>query len=308
MRNIKVLWGMIGVLLIAVIILSLMTVRSPNRANVDSSFGLANQTRTIATIGEKKISFNHLEEQLLNKYGSDVLNQMIDQEVVELEGGSLGIHVTEEEIQQELKRMQQGYENEGQFYNAMKEQLGFTPDMLKKDIQHKLMAEKIAIQGIKISDEEVDSYIRSHPDEFKPHIQFRLQQIVTGSKDQATKAMNALTSGMDFASVAKERSLDDATRDSGGDLGWVEVDDPFIPAVVMNVAKQLKPGEIGKPVQVGTEFIIIRLKDRKEETKVEKETMKELVRKELALSKAPSIKEIIKNLRNKWNAKILEHF
>ncbi|TVY06778.1 peptidyl-prolyl cis-trans isomerase [Paenibacillus cremeus] len=312
MQNVKVLWGTIALLLLAVFVLaSLLMARSLKPWNDGNNQDQTQQkadARIIATIGEKTITRSNLEEQLMNKYGRDLLNQMIDHEVVRMEGAARGVIVSDGEIQQEIKRMQQGYDSEAQFYSAMKEQLGFTPETLKKDVQDKLLMEKIAIQGIRVTDDQVNTYVKDHPDEFRKPAQLRLQQIVTGSKDQATRALNDLAKGTDFAQVAKDRSLDDVTRKSGGDLGWVDEDDPFVPVSIMKAAKQLKPGETSKPIEEGGQFFILRLKERKEELKAEEGAVKEQVRKELALRMAPSIKDIVKQLREKWKVSVLQTF
>jgi len=310
MRNVKVLWGTIGFLLIAVISLSsVLAANSLKPSNVGMTPDQTKQddrARPIATVGDKTITVRMLEEQLMSKYGRELLNQIIDQEVIRMEGKAQGISVDDSEVQQEIKRMQQGYDSEEQFYKAMKEQLGFSPEALRKDIYFKLLSEKIAMQGIQITDEQVETYIKAHAEEFKQPAQLRLAQIVTANRDQANRALNDLAKGTDFAQVAKERSLDDATRDHGGDLGWVEEDDPFVPPAVMKSAKQLKAGQTSAPIELNGQYVVLKLKERKEAMKLGSDAIKEQVRKEIALREAPSIKEIMKRLRDKWKVAILQ--
>ncbi|MCZ8517593.1 peptidyl-prolyl cis-trans isomerase [Paenibacillus filicis] len=312
MRNVKLLWGVIGVLLIAVLVLSsVLTANSfkPSQASrIPDQTNQADKQRVIATVGELSITNLNLEEQLKKKYGRELLNQMIDHEVIRMEGSAQGITVNESELKQELKRMQQGYDNEAQFYQAMKDQLGFTPEALRADVTDKLLIEKLATKNIRIGDDAVDAYIRTHPEEFRSGVQLRLQQIVVSGKDQAAKVMADLAKGMEFAQVAKERSLDDATRDTGGDLGWVEEDDPFIAEPILKAAKQLGTGEVSKPFDIGGKLAIIRVKDRKERGKEAQDAIREKVRKELALQEAPPIKEVLGKLRDKWKVQILETF
>ncbi|UUZ82160.1 peptidylprolyl isomerase [Paenibacillus sp. P26] len=312
MRNVRLLWGVIAVLLIAVLVLSFVltaNILTPSQASpIPGQANQADNERAIATVGNKTITNSNLVEQLKSRYGNELLNQMLDHEVIRLEANALGISVSESEAQQELKRMQQGYDSEEQFYQSMKEQLGFTPETLKADIVNKLMSEKIATKDIRIGDDLVDAYIKAHPDEFRSNVQLRLQQIIVSGKDQAGKVLGDLAGGMDFAQVAKERSLDDATRNGGGDLGWVEEDDPFVAAPIMKAAKRLKTGEVSKPIDIGGKFAIIRVKDRKEAGGESASAVREQVRKELALREAPPMKEVISKLREKWKARILETF
>ncbi|MEK8132994.1 peptidyl-prolyl cis-trans isomerase [Paenibacillus filicis] len=312
MRNVKVLWGMLSILLVAVGVLSsVLTARLYQQSDADAHSkpeppSKAEQERAIASIGEQVITRQDLQQQLLQKYGKQVLDQMIDREVVRKEAGAVGIKADEPEIKRELERMQQGYESESQFYQAMEQQLGLTRDELNADVKHKLLMEKVSIQGIRVEDGAVEDYIRSHQEEFKPTVRLRLEQIVTASKDQANRASSDLAKGTDFAKVAKERSLDDATRTSGGDLGWLDEDDPFTPPAILKAGKQLQPGQVSKPIEVDGKYVLLRLKERKVLSKGSEEAIREQVRRELALREAPPMKETMAKLRVKWNVQIRE--
>jgi peptidyl-prolyl cis-trans isomerase C len=50
----------------------------------------------------------------------------------------------------------------------------------------------------------------------------RLSNIVVSSRDEASQVLQKLRSGADFATIAKQESLDDSTASSGGDLGFVK--------------------------------------------------------------------------------------
>jgi foldase protein PrsA len=305
MRNIKMLWGVNALLLLAVVILSSVLFAKLNESHAELKPEETKQNpRVIATIGEKTITSKDLEQQLLQKYGTELLDQMVDHEVIRMEGKAKGIDVEESEIAQELKRMQQGYDSEAQFYESMKEQLGLSAEALKTDVYDKLLLEKLATKSITITNDQVDAYMKAHPDEFRSSAQIRLQQIVVSSKEQAAKVLADAANGIDFAQIAKNRSLDDATRDKGGDLGWVDEDDPFIVPDLLNAAKKLKVGEISKPLDVQGEIYIIKLRDRKEESKGKLDERFENVRKEMALREAPPMKDIIKKLREQWKVSI----
>ncbi|MDQ1910923.1 peptidyl-prolyl cis-trans isomerase [Paenibacillus sp. GD4] len=308
MQNRTIVWGIIAVLLIAVIVLSSVLLynsyKQPAADMKPDQRQPEGNTRTIATIGNQTITLRQLEEQLLNKYGREQLNQIIDHEVIRLEANAQGISVQEKEVQQELKRMQQGYESESRFYEAMKEQLGLTPEAIQQDITYRLLVEKLTIRGVTITNEEVDAYLAAHQDEFKPNIRLRLQQIVVSNREQAAKVLNDAAKGIPFEQIAKERSLDDFTRDAGGDLGWVEADDPFVPGALMKIAKGMKAGEISKPIEESGQLYILKVKERKETSKGSPEEIRERIRKELALREAPPMQEMIKELRKKWNVSV----
>jgi foldase protein PrsA len=306
MRNVKMLWGVNALLLLVVVILSSVIVAMLfNKPHIEMKPEQTKPSlRVIATIGQKTITSEDLQQQLIQKYGLELLDQMVDHEVIRMEGLAEGIKVEEDEVAKELKRMQQGYDSEKQFYESMKEQLGFTEEALRADLYSRLLLEKLAIRSITITDEQVDAYIKAHPDEFKSSVLLRLQQIVVSSKENANRVISDLSNGLDFSLVAKERSLDDATRNKGGDLGWLDEDDPFMVPALMDAAKQLKAGEVSKPISYNNEFYFIKLRERKEESKAKKDELKEVIRKEIALREAPPLKEVIAKLRQRWGVRI----
>jgi foldase protein PrsA len=310
MRNVKVLWGIIGCLLVCVLIL-LTTI---NRAKEPGPIVEPEPVRVIenpeerivARIGDRAFTYGELKSLLERKYGSEVLNQLLDHEALVQEAQALGISVDTQEIEQDLERMQSGYESKEQFFNTMKEQLGLSETDLREDAYYKLLAEKLAIRSIKISDSEVEHYIASHPEEFRSYIQFRMYKIVVRTRAEAQAIAEELARGAIFEDIAKERSLDELTASVGGDMGWVESDDPFVDPVILGVVKALKPGEISRPIALENGYAIIRLEQTKEIHRQVDEAKRERIRRELALMKAPPIRELINALREKHKAVIVD--
>jgi foldase protein PrsA len=310
MRNVKRLWGVIGCMALCLLVLiSLQIARSwnqPEPTKPTEQQTVKDNERIVAAIGSRKITIGELETALEQRYGAELLNQIIDREAISLEGKETGISVTNAEIERELKRMQQGYESEGQFYESMKVQLGMSKEELREDVHYKLLLDKLATRNITITDAQVEEYIQTHPDEFKSEVEFHIRIIVVSTKEQANKVLSDLAKGEDFATLARDRSLDDNTSNGGGDLGWIEENDPFVAAPIMNAAKQLKVGETSKPIAVDNGYAIVNLRDRREKPNPELSFIKENVRKELALRNAPPLKEIITKLRAKWGSAIID--
>ncbi|WP_052487683.1 peptidyl-prolyl cis-trans isomerase [Gordoniibacillus kamchatkensis] len=263
--------------------------------------------KTVARIDGHTFTMGELQGELSKRYGATLLNQLLDRQAIMLEGKALGIGVSPEDIDKELKRMQQGYENEAQFYDSMKKQLGMTRDQIREDTLYKLLLERIATRNVKIGDDEVDAYIREHPEEFERNVELHLAQIISASKELADKAYAELAKGADFAVVARDRSLDEATASGGGDLGWVEEDDPFVPAPLMKAAQTLKPGTYSRPVALdGGRYGIVQLMERRQKKSADPQAIREQVRKQLALSAAPPLQDLVKQLRDKYHADIID--
>jgi foldase protein PrsA len=310
MKNVNILRATIGLLLIILLAeTALFGYReviyrtSPGNANSNNR---NDANKLVAQIGNRQIYSSELTDNLYASHGAELLNQMLDRDAIQMEADELGLKLTRSDIDDELKRMQQGYESEEQFYKSMQDQVGMSKAELREDVNYKLLLEQIATKGINVTDAEIEAYIKLHPDEFKNTVQLYIQQIEVNTLEEATHVIGLLQAGNDFAKVARDQSIDSATAADGGDLGWVEETDPFVTPEVLQAASQLGIGEISKPIPVNSHFFVIRVKDRKTNNKGTQEQIYAALRKQLALQKAPSLKEVTQTLRKKRNAVILD--
>jgi len=270
--------------------------------------GQAGSNNVIARIGDIEITADQLYENLVRSYGNEMLNRMIDNQVVRKEAKSSGISVSDEEIEEELKRMSAGYKDINEYYDAMEQQLGLSREDLHSDAEYNLLLEKIATKDISITDKQINDYMKSHQKEFKPRKEFHIQQMILPTREHAIKAMKEIDKGIDFAIIARDRSVDDASAVEGGDIGWVENDDPFIPVEILNAADKLKVGAISGVIELSNgNYAIIKIIDLKKEQQEPEDNVREKVRKQLALQNALPVKDIVEQLRKKHGAIILDN-
>ncbi|MDB5055110.1 MAG: yacD [Bacilli bacterium] len=307
MKNVKLLRAIMGLLLIVLLTeTAFFGYREVIYRTSQHTTKPETKDNVVAQIGDHPILSSTLNDNLYAAHGAELLNQMLDREAIQMEADETGLKVERNDIDDELKRMQQGYESEDQFYKSMKEQVGMDKTQLREDVYYKLLLERIATKDVQVSDQEITNYMNAHSDEFKNSLQLHIEQIEVDSLDAAGKVIAELQGGADFAQMAKARSIDTATASDGGDLGWVEENDPFVPATIIRAATAMNVGDISKPIPVGAHFMIIRLIDRKENNKGSLVEIKTALRKQLALQKAAPLKEVTAALRKKRNAIILD--
>lgn len=86
-----------------------------------------------------------------------------------------------------------------------------------------------------------------------------LQALDTGTKARAQTALAEIKGGTDFGVVAKKYSDDTATKDNGGQLGFlVSKTDRNIPVETINALYKLQPGQTSEIINIGYGLEIVK--------------------------------------------------
>ncbi|HEY8530512.1 MAG TPA: peptidyl-prolyl cis-trans isomerase [Paenibacillaceae bacterium] len=261
--------------------------------------------KVVGRVGGVEITREELTRDLLDRYGEQALRDMLLRIAAEKEADALGITVTEEEVSRELRIMAEGYDSEEQFYRTMKEQLGLDRDRLRQETRYQLLLEKLTIASVSVTEDEIRRYWEEHAEEFAPREQLRISRIVLADREEAEKILDLLEKGEDFAELAGLFSLDGFTAASGGDLGWVEEDDPFVPRAVLEAVAGLETGSVIGPVETENGFEVVMLTGRRTIPAPDPQETREEIRRRLALEKAPSLRELEEALLAKYGAEMM---
>jgi len=265
--------------------------------------GTAAEPRKVAQAGPNTLTEDEFVRELRETFGAEYVRQWLKQTVVRLEAQALGVNVTRADIDEELNRMQIGYESEAEFFRVMEEQLGMSEQALREDALYRLMLEGVATAQVKVTEADVEAYIESHPDEFAPMRDVRYAQIVVDSEARAELVLRQLSEGVAFDVLAKDVSLDETTAPAGGDSGWVSADDPFIPSGAAEALADMQVGDISAPIETEDgRWMIVTLLGRRTIDPLDDSSVREDLRRELALAQAPSLFDVEAMLLEKYNA------
>jgi hypothetical protein len=98
------------------------------------------------------------------------------------------------------------------------------------------------------NDEAIKAYYEKHLPQFRTP-QRSLELIATPDEATAKRLIKEIKAGADFATLAREHSVDDRSKAEGGSLGWVP-----LPSLIPEVATKIEnaaEGEIVGPINLG---------------------------------------------------------
>jgi len=127
-------------------------------------------------------------------------------------------------------------------------------------------------EKLKVSEQDLESYYRSHPQEFEGEDELHVRHIflplpadappaeVARVEAEGKRALQRLKTGEDFAAVARQVSRG-PSADDGGDLGWVRRG--TVQKALEDAAFALRDGQISELVRVGQGLHVLRVEGRR---------------------------------------------
>ncbi len=257
--------------------------------------------QAVATVNGEKITRSELFDAMYSQVGKDALDDLITRRLILQEGKKLGLSVSESDIDDEIDLiiLENFMGIEDQFYELL-EQHGVTIEAVRNDAKVNLMARKIALSQIEISDAELEAYFIENQSFFDIPDEVDARHILVDTEEEALEVIKLLNEGADFAELANERSEDPGSKGNGGNLGF------FKPGEMLpefdEVAFSMELGEISQPVETWYGFHVIELLDRKSGREVTFADVKEQVHETMVEDELYGlINEIITRLRAEAN-------
>lgn len=162
--------------------------------------------------------------------------------------------------------------------------------LTEREVLTDFLVKKLAKE--KMSDEYLKTWYDDHLVQFKKETA-EVHMIVVSSQADADAIVTELDAGGDFATIAKEKSIDPQTKANGGSLGEIELS--AIPPQMAMALNSVEEGKHTKPINMGGAFGILKSENKKKEVTPFEEVKEQI--QENALSEVSQ--EIIKELREK---------
>ncbi|MBA2708107.1 MAG: peptidylprolyl isomerase [Gemmatimonadaceae bacterium] len=212
----------------------------------------------------------------------DVLNQLVDEEILVRKAHELKIEVTPDEVnrsvEEQVKRVRQGFQTEDEFKNELRTAGFGTPEEYRRTLYeqyYRRALQQRAFEDLRktavsrnVSDAEIDEAFQKNKEALqKQPATVTFRQVVVAPKPTADSKKRArakadsvlaeIRKGGDFEQIAKRESMDPASKQTGGDLGWTRRG-AMVPEFE-RVMFALNPGQISPVVETAFGFHIIRV-------------------------------------------------
>jgi parvulin-like peptidyl-prolyl isomerase len=184
-------------------------------------------------------------QEALRSLKQQVLDQMIDDVVIAQQAEKEGFKVTDDDLNARLTQMIQDAGSADELNDYL------TKNTLSLDDLCNQVRSALVGKGM------LQRVTGALPTQVE---QVHARHILVSSPQLAEEVVKKVRAGQDFGALARQYSMDEASKANGGDRGWFPrgVMDPQFEAV----AFQLEPGQISDVVQTPFGFHIIKVEER----------------------------------------------
>jgi parvulin-like peptidyl-prolyl isomerase len=149
-----------------------------------------------------------------------VVKGLVEQKEWELEGESMGVKVTDQEIETELDKLKQQYfQGDEQKYSAELAKQGLTDADVRNELRTRILTNKIyeaVTKKVTVSDADIKAYYDKNPSQYQQPASRDVRHILVKNEALAQKLHDQIQGGADFAKLVEKYTQDTASKADGG--------------------------------------------------------------------------------------------
>ena len=241
--------------------------------------------KNVASVNGEKISEKELNELLVSQYGSEALDSLITEKIINQEKKKEKIKISKEELDEEMTAYMESYGGEDAFKEVLASN-GVEMSAVEKNIENYLVTKKLLEPRIAITDDEMKEYFEENKDSYAQAEQVQASHILVEDEATAKEVRKKLDEGKDFSELAAEYSTDASNSETGGELGYFARGEMV--SEFEDAAFALEVGTISDPVKTEHGYHIIKVTDKKQAKDAVFEDVKEDIKTALFDSKMES--------------------
>lgn len=232
----------------------------------------AAKQRYLAKVGDAIITYDQVANEAMERYGTEVLDQLINRTVIELACRQRGVTVTEAEVSQEITTIAQEFGlDRATWLQMLQAERNITPLQYQRDVIWPMLAlKKLAGTDVKITEQDVrQAFERDYGPRVKARMIMmdndrRLREVWQKANEMADNVRAEATAagtpedqimakvGAEFGRLAREHSMEPTSKSLDGAVPPIRRHTGEENENIENAAFNLKPGEISGLVQLPT--------------------------------------------------------
>jgi foldase protein PrsA len=269
---------------------------------------LEEEESKLAAKGKKRTS-KELKSQCEQQYKTlrtEVVGFLLSSNWVLGEGSSLGVKLSDKEVKKQFTKIkEQQFPKAEEFEKFLATSGQTVSDLLlrvKLNLISQKIQQKIAKQNPKVTHADVEKYYKENSSRFGTPEKRDVRIVLTKDQGTAEKAKKEIESGKSFASVAKQRSIDPASKTNGGLLkGIIKGEEEKSLDEAIFAAKL---HALNGPVKTPFGYYVLDVENATAGSQTPLKTVESSVKQQLiATKRQKALTDFVKNFRKKWTAK-----
>jgi parvulin-like peptidyl-prolyl isomerase len=189
---------------------------------------------------QQKLDFtSESGKQQLGEFKKQALKKVIDDTYIKKLAKENGVKVSDQEVNDQITILRQQNRlgsNDKVFEDVLRDYWGWSIDDFKRSLRQQMLTEKV------------------------------VAKLDTATQEKAQAALNELKGGADFAAVAKKYSDDAATKDTGGDYGFlIDKTNRDLTSQATDTLFKMQPGQNSDIINTGYSLEIVKVLEKKDD-------------------------------------------
>ncbi|RAZ65813.1 peptidyl-prolyl cis-trans isomerase [Planococcus maitriensis] len=236
----------------------------------------------VAVVDGEEITRAEWMASMEQQHGRSALLELVNEKVMAAAADDYGIEVSDKEIDLELAMMRTAQDGTEELLYASDN------ERQREKVKAQLILEKVLTKDVLIDDQAIKDFYEDNRTIYDVKDSYRTSMIVLNSKAEAEEAIKELDSGSSFEALARERSIDNATGNLGGDIGFVSPGQESIDSQIAKTVESIEPGSWSAPLALEDgRTAVIMVKEKIEGRTFSYDEVKEHISRELALEQLP---------------------
>ena len=214
----------------------------------------------LVTVNGVPVRRSEVADRAFQQHGPAILQAMVDEILISQAAQAMKMKPDTKEVVARLKRIRSQFPDEA----TLQQRLAATGQSLegvRSQLDEQVKREQMVVKakGLSVGDAEMKDFFDANKERLGTPEAVRVRHIVVGTQKEANDFLVAVRAGADFARLASQVSLDNATKDKGGDLGFVSRG--MLLPEIEKLVFSLKAGEASGPLQSAAGFHLFKAEE-----------------------------------------------